>query len=425
MSAEDERLLMEAKWLPWDERLRHKSWKVRRDANVDLAALCDSIADPKDARLREFGPLFQNSVADCNVSVREKALDAVLAFQRASDAADASRYAKGICDAIVAKCLTGRPRIVEKAQAALLLWVGLDAAEVFVESMEKAVKNKMAKAVVPAIDVMFQALSKFGPKVVPPKKVLKMLPQLLDHPDRNVRASSKGLTVELCWWIGKEPVKAILFEKIRDMMIKELEAELANNSAIAKPAHKIRFIRCYDCTWTLIDEYDLVDPVHTLTPPEESGFCDGVKATKWSERRDATELTKLSSTKRIATGDFEDICPTPKKNDGCDFSKWYEPKTTPTPYLKQDLLNDLYAVVHGLKEDNTEIKASLISARAQIDELMTAHNAVTDRRRKLKEKDCSACKLSARVVELEEEIQFLLSIIVGFVVLIVALCLGG
>ncbi|BAH91354.1 Os01g0816500, partial [Oryza sativa Japonica Group] len=129
------------------------------------------------------------------------------------------RYAKGICDAIVAKCLTGRPRIVEKAQAALLLWVGLDAAEVFVESMEKAVKNKMAKAVVPAIDVMFQALSKFGPKVVPPKKVLKMLPQLLDHPDRNVRASSKGLTVELCWWIGKEPVKAILFEKIRDMMV--------------------------------------------------------------------------------------------------------------------------------------------------------------------------------------------------------------
>jgi hypothetical protein len=40
---------------------------------------------------RWLGPLFQNSVADCNVSVREKALDAVLAFQRASDAADASR----------------------------------------------------------------------------------------------------------------------------------------------------------------------------------------------------------------------------------------------------------------------------------------------------------------------------------------------
>jgi hypothetical protein len=40
---------------PWDERLQHKNWKVRNDANIDLAALCDSITDPKDARLREFG----------------------------------------------------------------------------------------------------------------------------------------------------------------------------------------------------------------------------------------------------------------------------------------------------------------------------------------------------------------------------------
>jgi cytoskeleton-associated protein 5 len=239
MSTEDEKLLKEAKKLPWDERLQHKNWKVRNDANIDLAALCDSIADPKDARLREFGPLFKKTVADSNAPVQEKALDALLAFQRAADA-DASRYAKEVCDAIVAKCLTGRPKTVEKAQAAFLLWVELEAAEVFLESMEKAVKNKVAKAVVPAIDVMFQAISEFGTKVVPPKKILKMLPELFDHPDQNVRASSKGLTLELCRWIGKEPVKSILFEKMRDTMKKELEAELANVSGIAKPTRKIR-----------------------------------------------------------------------------------------------------------------------------------------------------------------------------------------
>ncbi|RLN25266.1 uncharacterized protein C2845_PM07G25480 [Panicum miliaceum] len=150
------------------------------------------------------------------------------------------RYAKEVCDAIVAKCLTGRPKTLEKAQAAFLLWVELEAAEVFLESMEQAVKNKVAKAVVPAIDVMFQALSEFGTKVVPPKKILKMLPELFDHPDQNVWASSKGLTLELCRWIGKEPVKSILFEKMRDTMKKELEAELANVSGIAKPTRKIR-----------------------------------------------------------------------------------------------------------------------------------------------------------------------------------------
>jgi hypothetical protein len=57
MSTEDEKLLKEAKKWPWDERLYHKNWKVRNDANIDLAALCDSITDPKDARLREFGEI--------------------------------------------------------------------------------------------------------------------------------------------------------------------------------------------------------------------------------------------------------------------------------------------------------------------------------------------------------------------------------
>lgn len=46
-----------------------------------------------------------------------------------------------------------------------------------------------------------------------------MLPELFDHQDQNVRACSKGLTLELCRWIGKDPVKSILFEKMRDTMV--------------------------------------------------------------------------------------------------------------------------------------------------------------------------------------------------------------
>lgn len=112
--------------------------------------------------------------------------------------------------------------------------------------------------------------SEFGAKVVPPKKILKMLPELFDHQDQNVRASSKGLTLELCRWIGKDPVKSILFDKMRDTMVrrlhinsifyllivhglinfffffatyvkkKELEAELSNVTGNAKPTRKIR-----------------------------------------------------------------------------------------------------------------------------------------------------------------------------------------
>jgi len=66
------------------------------------------------------------------------------------------------------------------------------------------------------------ANSEFGAKVVPPKRILKMLPELFDHQDQNVRASSKGLTLELCRWIGKDPVKSILLEKMRDTMVQQI-----------------------------------------------------------------------------------------------------------------------------------------------------------------------------------------------------------
>ncbi|XP_024030608.1 protein MOR1 [Morus notabilis] len=333
MSSEEEKLLREAKKLPWEDRLFHKNWKVRNEANIDLAAVCDSITDPKDSRLREFCPFFRKTVVDSNAPVQEKALDALIAFLRAADA-DAGRYAKEVCDAVVAKCLTGRPKTVEKAQAIFMLWVELEAVEAFLDAMEKAIKNKVAKAVVPAIDVMFQALSEFGAKIVPPKRILKMLPELFDHQDQHVRASSKGLTLELCRWIGKDPVKSILFEKMRDTMKKELEAELVNVTGTARPSRKIRSEQDKEPEREAvseaagpgpseestseapqeIDEYELVDPVDILAPLEKTGFWDGVKATKWSERKEAVaELTKLASTKKIAPGDFTEICRTLKK----------------------------------------------------------------------------------------------------------------
>ncbi|KAI7736259.1 hypothetical protein M8C21_022709 [Ambrosia artemisiifolia] len=130
MSTEDEKLLKEAKKLPWEDRLLHKNWKVRNDANIDLASLFDSITDPKDPRIRELGHFFKKTVADSNAPVQDKALDALIAYLKAADA-DAGRYAKEVCDAIVAKCLTGRPKTVEKAQIVFMLWVELEAVDVF------------------------------------------------------------------------------------------------------------------------------------------------------------------------------------------------------------------------------------------------------------------------------------------------------
>jgi len=54
MSSE-EKFLKKTVKLTWEDRLFHVNWKVRSEANVDLASFCNSITDPKDRRIIEFG----------------------------------------------------------------------------------------------------------------------------------------------------------------------------------------------------------------------------------------------------------------------------------------------------------------------------------------------------------------------------------
>jgi len=114
-------------------------------------------------------------VTDSNAPVQEKALDALIAFLKGADAdvgrwlcfflvefrflillsclifvnvlLKLLRYAKEVLDAIVAKCLTGRPKTVEKAQTVLLLWVELEAVEAFL------VQNWLSTIPLPGFDV--------------------------------------------------------------------------------------------------------------------------------------------------------------------------------------------------------------------------------------------------------------------------------
>lgn len=133
--AEEEKLLKDAKELPWKDRLMHENWKVRREANIDLGAIC-SVAEPKEPGLHQFGelgfrvfpsscvcvfkpamafvvlpspffsslqssfveitfawagPLFKDAVSDSNALVREVALDALTAYLNHVDAGEARR----------------------------------------------------------------------------------------------------------------------------------------------------------------------------------------------------------------------------------------------------------------------------------------------------------------------------------------------
>ncbi|GJY14629.1 protein MOR1 isoform X1 [Tanacetum coccineum] len=333
MSKHD-KLLKESKRLCWEDRLLHKNSKVRYAANIDLKFLCDSITDPKDHRLVEFGYLFEKTVSDSDALVQDKALDALIAYLKAADAYVAGRYAHEVCDAVMTKCVMGRPETMKKAQTVFMLWVELEAVNAFLDAMEKAIKSQVAKAVLLAIDFMIQVLSEFGIDIVPSNRIAKVLLEILDRQDQNVLASSKGLTRELCRWLGMNPIKSVLYEKMSDTMKEELDVELPSVKVTVHAPRRLRSEPKVCGFLSLLingtrsgpseesaaeiplgkDEYELVDPVDILTPLEKSGFWNNVKSRKWTQRKEAVaKLTELASTKRVAPGDYTELCRTLKK----------------------------------------------------------------------------------------------------------------
>ncbi|GJZ84418.1 MOR1-like protein [Tanacetum coccineum] len=240
MMLKQDKLLNESKRLCWEDRLLHKNSKVRYAANIDLKFLCDSITDPEDHRIRELGYLFKKTVSDSDALVQDKALDALIAYLKAVDANVIGRYANEVCDAVMTKCLTGKPKTVEKAQVVFMLWVELEAVDAFLDAMEKAVTSQVARAVLLAIDFMIQVLSEFGIDIVPLHRIGKMLLEILDHQDQNVLASSKGLTLELCRWVGMNPIKSVLYEKMSDTMKEELDVELRTVKVTVHAPRRLR-----------------------------------------------------------------------------------------------------------------------------------------------------------------------------------------
>lgn len=62
--------------------------------------------------------------------------------------------------------------------------------------------HKTPKNVTAAISCLREIVEKFGVSDFPIKKVLKTLPKLFDHKDKNVRSEASSLTCELYKWFG-------------------------------------------------------------------------------------------------------------------------------------------------------------------------------------------------------------------------------
>ncbi|KAF2812431.1 uncharacterized protein BDZ99DRAFT_461133 [Mytilinidion resinicola] len=143
----------------------------------------------------------------------------------------------------------------------------------------------------------------YGVKTIEPKPLLKVLPKLFGHADKNVRAESQNLCVEFYRWL-KEAMKPLfwndlkpiqqqdldkLFEKVKDEPPPKQERLLRSQQAIKEAAPAAAAEEEYEeeeeAAVDLEPEFNPID----VTAAIPSDFGDRLASSKWKDRKEALE----------------------------------------------------------------------------------------------------------------------------------------
>ena len=182
----------------------------------------------------------------------------------------------------------------------------------------------MPKLVAATVQALIQIYQAFGARTVDPKPILKVLPKLFGHADKNVRAETTTLSVELYKWL-KDAIKPMFFNDLKPSQQKELED--AFEKVKGESPKQIRLLRSQLAAAAAaaemsggdgaedeeeepvaeVDAYDLSEPVNVLArlPPT---FFEHVASVKWKERKEALDaLFPLVNVPRIKDDNYNEV----------------------------------------------------------------------------------------------------------------------
>ena len=175
-----------------------------------------------------------------------------------------------------------------------------------------ALCHKVSKVTINGVEVLTEALRTYGSKALDPKPLLREAKKLYDAKVAAVRTASKELTAELCRWIPPSVIRDLLLSDVRDAMKKDIESLIAQNEG--SKVVPLKALRTEDSQpqedqngqegvqedqgagdqehKPAFDTFDLADPVQILS--DLGDFWSGLKAKKWSTRRDSPPRVALS-----------------------------------------------------------------------------------------------------------------------------------
>ncbi|KAK4225845.1 armadillo-type protein [Podospora fimiseda] len=317
--------------LPLTDRWAHKNWKVRKGAYEEAAQQFEKTPDEYDPAFRPFiqdPSMWKTAAADSNVAAQQDGLAALCAFLKYGGREGAVRARQHAITPICEKGLSST-RAATKASSieALLLFIELDVAAPVIEEILPVLSSKQPKVVAASLNALTQIYHNYGCKIVDPKPVLKILPKVFGHADKNVRAEATNLAVEFYRWL-REAMKPMFWGDLKPTQQNDLEAQFEKVKAEG-PAKQERLLRSQQAAMERapaagggeeygedggeeeepaeIDVFDLAEPQDVLSKVPKD-FYDNLGSSKWKDRKEALEaLYAVVNVPRIKDGDFNEI----------------------------------------------------------------------------------------------------------------------
>lgn len=272
--------------------------------------------------------MWKGAVADSNVAAQQDGIAAYCAFLKFGGREHGTRT-RGVT--VTPICEKGLPstRAATKASSieALLQLCEVDVPGPVIEDMLPVLSAKQPKTVAAVLNALTQIFHNFGCKIADPKPVLKVLPKVFGHADKNVRAEATNLAVEFYRWL-REAMKPMFWGDLKPTQQSDLEAQFEKVKAEG-PAKQERLLRTQQAAREKaptagagdeddgdddvggepeeIDAFDLAEPQDVLKAIP-GNFYDQLGSSKWKDRKEALEaLYALVNVPRIKDADFGEV----------------------------------------------------------------------------------------------------------------------
>lgn len=273
--------------------------------------------------------MWKSAVADSNVAAQQEGMAALCAFLKFGGREGAVRSRQHTITSIVEKGLPStRPAIKTNSLEALLLYIELDVPGPVIEEILPTLSNKVPKVVAAALAALTAIFHAYGCKTADPKPVLKFLPKVFGHADKNVRAEATNLTVEFYRWL-RDAMKPMFWGELKPTQQTDLEAQFEKAKAEGTPKQE-RLLRSQQAAQAAapvgggdedeemadapeeeevgeIDAFDLAEPQDIMSKVPKD-FFENIASSKWKERKEACEgLYAAVNVPRIKEGDYNEI----------------------------------------------------------------------------------------------------------------------